>query len=56
MRRGRKAKDCSGPGWSILTDITESIECKEVAGANLLPGVEQEFLDVEEPAPTLSPS
>ena len=26
--RGRKARDCSGPGWSILADITPSLVSK----------------------------
>jgi len=56
LTRGRKARDCSGPGWSILTDITPIVECKPVPGATILPGAEQESLVLEEPAPTLSPS
>ena len=35
MHRGRKARDCSGPGWSILTDITPIVECKPVPGATM---------------------
>lgn len=34
LARGKKARDCSGPGWSILTDLTASLPCKAVPGAN----------------------
>jgi len=43
LARGKKARDCSGPGWSILTDLTASLPCKAVPGANnTLVAVEEE--------------
>ena len=38
LERGRKVTSCYGPGWSILLDITNTVTCKEVAGAAELPG------------------
>lgn len=58
LTRGRKARDCSGPGWSILVDITPSLVCKTVPGAAQLQllGVEQELEEEQQLAPTLPPS
>lgn len=37
LSRGKKVTSCYGQGWSILTDITQQVTCKPVAGVESLP-------------------